>query len=250
MATGGKARPRAVARRRDRFGGNRAIAITGALLAALTLGPLVGTSVSAPSGGKAASISAASPAGGLHATIRRTSHGIPHIVADDFSGLGFGFGYSFAKDNLCVLAETYVTVNGERSRYFGPDGSYTQGGNGASSTNLNSDFFFQRIIDNHTIERLLELAPPRGPRPELKDGVHGFVAGYNKYLRETGVDNLPDSSCRGKPWVREISEMDAYRRFYQLGLIASQGVAIDGIGGAQPLPAPGRCRPRRRSSSR
>ena len=34
--------------------------------------------------------------------------------------------------------------------------------------------------------------------------------------------------------MRPITEMDAYRRFYQLGLIASQGVAIDGIGGAQP----------------
>ena len=34
--------------------------------------------------------------------------------------------------------------------------------------------------------------------------------------------------------------MDAYRRFYQLGLIASQGVAIDGIGGASRRPAPAR----------
>ena len=64
--------------------------------------------------------------------------------------------------------------------------------------------------------------------------MRGYVAGYNRWLRDTGVDNIADPRCHGEPWVRPITEMDAYRRFYQLGLIASQGVAIDGIGGAQP----------------
>ena len=172
--------------------------------------------------------------GGLQATIRTTSHGIPHIVASDFPGLGFGYGYAAAKENICVLADTYVTVNAERSRWFGPDASYSQGGNGTTNNNLNSDFFFQRIKDNGTIQRLLDLDPPRGPRPEIEEAVRGYVAGYNKWLRDTGVDNITDPRCRGAGWVRPITEMDAYQRFYQLGLIASQGVAIDGIGGAQP----------------
>ena len=81
-------------------------------------------------------------------------------------------------------------------------------------------------------------APPNGPRPEVREAVRGYVAGYNRYLRETGVANLPDPACRGEAWVREIEEIDAYRRFYQLALLASAGVAINGIGGAQP-PAPG-----------
>ncbi len=233
------ARMRPVSGIRSRRGRGVAATVT-VVLALAGLGPLVGTSVSAPSGGgsQASSVSAASSSGGLQATIRRTSHGIPHVVADDYAGLGFGYAYAFAQDNLCVLAETYVTANGERSRYFGPDGSYTQGGNGATANNLNSDFFFQRIKDSGVIQGLLELEPPRGPRPEIKEAVRGFVAGYNKYLRETGVDNLPDASCRGAAWVREITEMDAYQRFYQLGLLASQGVAIDGIGGAQPPTPP------------
>src|SRR5690242_7002288 len=178
------------------------------------------------------------PTGGLQATIRRTSHGIPHILASDFAGLGYGYGYAFAQDNICVLADSYVTVDGQRSRYFGPDGSYTVGGNGSVNNNLNSDFFYQRVIDRGTVEHLLSLPAPQGPRPEIKEGVRGFVAGYNRYLRDTGVNNLSDPNCRGKPWVHEITEIEAYRRFYQLGLIASQGVAIDGIGSAQPPTGP------------
>jgi acyl-homoserine-lactone acylase len=213
---------------------HRAVAIA-TLVLGLVAGPFVGTSLSASgSGAEASALTAGSPTGALSATIRRTAHGIPHILADDYAGLGFGYAYAFAQDNICVLAKEYVTVNGERSRYFGPDGTYTQGGNGATQSNLNSDLFFQRVKDRGTIQHLLELPPPLGPRPEIKDAVRGFVVGYNKYLRETGVDNLPDPSCRGAAWVREITEMDVYQRFYQLGLLASQGVALQGIGGAQP----------------
>src|SRR5215213_6837209 len=72
----------------------------------------------APSG--PATLSAALPGGpALKATIRRDSHGIPHIEAADFAGLGFGYGYAFAQDNICTMAETYVTVRAERSRYSG-----------------------------------------------------------------------------------------------------------------------------------
>src|SRR5215212_5743612 len=135
-------------------------------------------------------------AGSMHATIRRTSHGIPHILADDYAGLGFGYGYAIAQDNICVLADTYVTVDGKRSRFsgssplgsFGPNGSWSQGGNGVQPNNLNSDFFFQRVKDRGTIEDLLAQGPPAGPSAGLREGVRGYVAGYNKYLNETGVD--------------------------------------------------------------
>jgi acyl-homoserine-lactone acylase len=172
---------------------------------------------------------------GLSATIRRTAHGIPHIEARSYAGVGFGYGYAFAQDNICPIAEDYVTVSGERSRYFGPDGSYLQRGNGFSANNLNSDFFFKQIIDSKTIEGLVAKPPPLGPAPEIKEGVRGYVAGYNRYLADVGGTNgVPDKTCRGQPWVRPITVADAYRRFYQLVLLASQDVAIDGIGSAQP----------------
>jgi acyl-homoserine-lactone acylase len=168
-------------------------------------------------------------------SIRRTAHGIPHVIAGDYASLGYGYGYALAQDNLCVLADTYVTVRAERSRYFRPDEAYPFRANGTRPNNLNSDFFYQRIIDQQIVERLIAESPPAGPLPEVEELVRGYVAGYNAYLRDIGVDRIPDPACRGKPWVKPIEEIDAYRRFYQLALLASSGVAIDGIGGAAPV---------------
>lgn len=51
--------------------------------------------------------------------IRRTSYGVPHIRASDERGLGVGMGYAYAQDNLCLLANEVVTVNGERAKFSG-----------------------------------------------------------------------------------------------------------------------------------
>jgi acyl-homoserine-lactone acylase len=177
------------------------------------------------------------------AVIRRTAHGIPHIQASTYTGIGYGYGYAFAQDNICTIAEDYVTVDAQRSRFFGPSGSYVQGGNGISSNNLNSDLFWKQVIDARVIERRLAQPPPKGPKPAVRDVMRGYVAGYNRYLADVGGTNgVPDRACRGKPWVRPIAQADAYRRLYQLVLLASSGIAIDGIAGAQPptpsLPVP------------
>ena len=79
------------------------------------------------------------------ATIKRTDHGIPHITASDYGGLGYGYGYAFAQDNISPIAETYVTVRGERARYFGPDGEYEMKGNGFTANNCNSTSIWLEI---------------------------------------------------------------------------------------------------------
>jgi hypothetical protein len=86
--------------------------------------------------------------GRLTAEIRRTAGGIPHILARDWTSLWFGYGYAFAEDNLCTMADEYITLQSRRSRYFGPDGGYIQRGNGVVVSNLASDIFFQQIIDS------------------------------------------------------------------------------------------------------
>ncbi len=166
--------------------------------------------------------------------VRRTAHGIPHIRAANWESLGYGYGYALAQDALCPVADSYVTVRAERSRYFGPDATYAARGNGTTPNNLSSDFFFARIIAEQTVEKLVAEPPPRGPKPEIRQIVKGYVAGYNRAL--AGPARNADPACAGKPWVKPIEEIDVYRRFYQLALLASAGVAVDGIGGAQPPP--------------
>jgi acyl-homoserine-lactone acylase len=164
-------------------------------------------------------------------TIRYTEYGIPHITARDYGSLGYGYGFALANDTICTMADTYTTVRAQRSKFFGPDKGYIFRGNGASVNNLNSDFFFQQINDAKTVEKLLAQKGPNAPKPEIRQAVTGYVAGYNRWLK---THKITDPTCAGKPWVTPITEIDAYHRFYQLALLASAGVAIDGIGGAQP----------------
>src|SRR5213596_1044980 len=104
---------------------------------------------------------------GPRATIRWTDHGIPRILARSWKGLGYGYGYALASQNICTIADSYVTVDAQRSRFFGPDKSWKFAGNGFTFNNLDSDFFFQKINDEETVEKLLKLAPPLGPKPEI-----------------------------------------------------------------------------------
>jgi acyl-homoserine-lactone acylase len=108
--------------------------LTAPLLIAVP-GPAVGS----------ASASAANDAAGGHyrAKIRRTAHGIPHIKADGYGSLGFGYGYAFAEDNVCELAEELLTASGRRSRFLGPDGSYVE--LGTPINNLVSDFYYGSV---------------------------------------------------------------------------------------------------------
>jgi acyl-homoserine-lactone acylase len=171
--------------------------------------------------------------------IRRTAFGVPHIRATTYTGAGEGYGYAFAQDDLCTMANDYLTVDAQRSRFFGPNGTYYQGGNGVTVGNLDSDFFFQQIIDSHIIDHLLAEPPPFGPAQPIRDLVNGYVRGYNRYLAGVGgASGVPDSRCRGRRWVRRITAMDVYRRFYQLIELASGDVLIPGIAEAAPPTPP------------
>jgi acyl-homoserine-lactone acylase len=168
-------------------------------------------------------------------TITRTEYGIPHILAKNFGSLGYGYGYAFAQDNLCTMAADYVTVDGQRSRWFGPDASYTMQGNSVTVTNLDSDFFWTEVRQSHIVDRLTAEPAPRGPKPAVKQTVRGYVAGYNRYLRDVGGSaGVKDPACHDAKWVHPITVQDAYLRFYQLVLLAGQDVVMPGIAQAAP----------------
>ncbi|MEO0872239.1 MAG: penicillin acylase family protein, partial [Pseudomonadota bacterium] len=63
----------------------------------------------------------------IEATITRTTYGIPHIASDTWQGVGYGVAYAYAQDNICMLAEEFATVAGERSLHFGPEGTSVMG---------------------------------------------------------------------------------------------------------------------------
>lgn len=166
-----------------------------------------------------------------NATLTRTSYGIPHIEADDFSSLGYAYGYAQAEDNLCLLAEDTLTVRGLRSRYLGPDGAYSIPSNGSSTTNLNADFFWRATLTEPAITPL-----KTNSDQEVIDASKGYVDGFNRYLDEikSGQHAGRHEACRNKDWLFALEESDMYRRYLRLAVLASSSVFVDGIANAQP----------------
>ncbi len=164
-------------------------------------------------------------------TITRDSDGVPHIKAANFTALGYGEAWAFSQDNFCTLAQDFVTVNGERSRYFGPKALSLNYSAGAEDSNLDSDFFWQSIKARGIINRDMHEAPPNGPLPQVLQLYRGFVAGYNAYLRS---GELNDPSCAGKPWVRPITLTDMFLRGLQIVTEASSAQFISFEVNAKP----------------
>lgn len=170
--------------------------------------------------------------GGLSATIRYTEYGIPHIVAKDYANLGFGTGWAQAADQVCTLADGFVTVRGERSKFFGPDAAPDFSLSSAAK-NLSSDLYFRGVRDSGTVEKLLKVPAPAGPSRDAKESMRGFAAGYNAWLRKNR-DRISDPACRGASWVRPVTTLDVAVRGFALAVLGGQGRGIDGITAAQP----------------
>ncbi|GGU94600.1 penicillin amidase [Streptomyces litmocidini] len=171
---------------------------------------------------------------GLSAVIRYTEYGIPHIVAKDYADLGFGTGWAQAADQVCVLADGFLTVNGERSRHFGPDAA-PDGSLSSAATNLSSDLYFRGVKEAGTVEDLLGTPAPAGPSRELKELMRGWAAGYNAWLRKNRVT---DPACADADWVRPVTALDVARRGFAVSVLGGQGRAVDGITAARPPAVP------------
>lgn len=165
------------------------------------------------------------------ATITRTSMGIPHIKADNFAGLGYGYGYAFAKDNLCTMQQDYITIRGERAKYFGRDGSYTIYAGGVTLDNVNSDFFWKFMATDAVVAHLKETA-----LPEIREMSRGYVAGYNRYIHELKAGEHPGrhQACADQPWLTDITLADMYRRYFRLSILASGSAVSSYILAATP----------------
>ncbi|MHC8366623.1 bifunctional acylase PvdQ [Pseudomonas sp. ZT5P21] len=156
------------------------------------------------------------------ADIRRTSFGVPHIRAENERGLGYGIGYAYAQDNLCLLANEITTVNGERSRYFGPEQFTVE-----ERVNQVSDVFFNWLNTPQAVSAFWQ-----AQTPEVRDLIEGYVAGYNRSLKERRAKGLPQQ-CQGE-WVRDITAQDLVMLTRRLLVEGGVGQFAEALAGATP----------------
>ena len=207
----------------------RSLIVAVAVAAAAVLPLAVTTSQSA-----SAASAPIDPAGGTYqATITRTEYGIPHVVAKDWGSLGFGHGYATAETGVCNLADTLLTGRGERSKYLGADGRYTDHVS-LDATNLQSDAFFTDARNRKIVEELLD-DPVRGPGEQTRAMVEGYIKGVNQYLDDIGgADGIKDEACRGAAWVQKGTTLDLWYGLYAANLLASAGPFVGAIADADP----------------
>ena len=159
------------------------------------------------------------------ATIQRTSYNIPHITAADFGSLGYGYGYAFAEDHLCSLADVVVQARSEAASFFGA---------GTDDMWLNQDLVYEALDLYGRATADLDAADP-----EPRAVIEGYAAGYNRYLADTGADAVK-GYCAGQPWVRPIDEYDLAAYFKSLSWRASVDPLLGYIASATPPASPGR----------
>ncbi|MDM8191823.1 acylase [Pseudomonas koreensis] len=183
---------------------------------------LTGLAIAGTLFGLSLSAHALSPSADIRADIRRTTFGVPHIRAENERGLGFGIGYAYAQDNLCLLANEIVTVNGQRSRYFGPEQFTVE-----QRENRVSDVFFTWLNTPEAVNAFWQ-----AQTVQVRDLVEGYAAGYNRYLAERRPQGLPQQ-CQGE-WVRDIHAEDLVKLTRRLLVEGGVGQFAEALAGATP----------------
>ena len=160
--------------------------------------------------------------------VMRTSYGIPHVQATDWGSLGYGYGYVFAEDNLCVLAREVLVATGAQARYLGA---------GANSANLISDWTYAMVNSDARVNPAWASLDV-----DTRDLLQGYADGYNRYLRDKGA-SAGAADCRGQPWVQPIGGLDVYKVLRKLLVRAGTGNFTSALVGARPPAAIAAARP-------
>ena len=161
----------------------------------------------------------------FEAEVRRTEYGIPHVKAEDWGGLGYGYGHAYAQDNFCVAMRAVVAATGRSAEFFGED-----------EGDPVADFVLRYTLGSEAEFRRQHMPAPETPSARL---VAGFAAGMNRYLRETGIASLPEGEdgCRDAEWVAPVEPVQLWMSMARLALQASsdQEIVRDAIYGASTL---------------
>ncbi|MDE1169290.1 MAG: acylase [Pseudomonas sp.] len=157
------------------------------------------------------------------ASISWSSLGVPHVQASDDAGLGYGIGYAYARDNLCLLADEVLTVNGQRSQVLGRVGHSSVG-----LDNLTSDIFFKWLNSDEQVQAFWRAQPPG-----MQQRIGGYVAGFNRYLAQTPASQQPEL-CRNAGWLRPLVAEDVVRLTRRLLVEGGIGRFTKALVGATP----------------
>lgn len=144
--------------------------------------------------------------------IRRTSYGIPHIVAKDTRSAAYGLAYAYAQDNVCIAANQFMTVAGERAKYLGA---------GTGNNNVGSDFYFRNVLDQPTVDHAFA-----NISTTTLNAIEGYVAGYNRALADAKDSDFgSDCSVNGVPtdWAKRPLSVNDYKR-HLLAIVTRAGL--------------------------
>lgn len=142
--------------------------------------------------------------------IRWTDHDVPHIEAQNYASLGFGYGYVHARDRLCELSGQVITLRGERSKHYGAERFSTIGF--LKTTNLNSDLMFRLRLPPEWVEN--ELAKLG---TQTREYVQGYVRGLNHYVDQMPADEK--ERWRADEPLVTFTEQDVVRAAMRFGIM-------------------------------
>lgn len=153
------------------------------------------------------------------ATVRRTSHGVAHVVASDVGSLGFGQGYALAQDHGCTLLDQITKVRSERSAHLGP---------GEDDEHLRSDVAYLALgLYDDALDRWAALDD------DVAALVEGYAAGVNTWLEDAATEGS-GGWCDGAPWLRSITPVDLLAYHEDLAMVASGRLVLDALADAAP----------------
>jgi acyl-homoserine-lactone acylase len=160
-------------------------------------------------------------------SITLTEHGIPHITAADYRGLGYGYGYAMAQNDLCGMAATFATYSGERALRFGEEGTDLNYILGRRPINNVASDFSQRLM----IDAAVGKSSDSRESPQIHSLLAGYAQGFNYYLR---THETRPRACREAGIARPITPEDVRRRVAGAAMLLSSGLLLQGLYDAAP----------------
>lgn len=153
------------------------------------------------------------------ATIRRTTDGVPHIIANDLASVAYGQGWVSGEDHGCTLIDQVIKIYGQRAATLGP---------GGDGENIESDFAWRAIdivgVATEDFANASDL---------VVEQFDSFADGWNAYLTDVGSEGMT-GWCAGDDWIRPLEAVEIYSYARSVALLASSGRMADFIPDAQP----------------